>query len=237
MKYTAILMDLDGTLLGMDEDLFVKAYFKRLCMKLAPHGYDPDRLVSVVWKGTKAMVENHGEQTNEEVFWRVFAEEYGQEALKDYPLFVEFYENEFDEARSACETMPEIKDMVEALQARGYRLVIATNPIFPLIATRKRIAWAMLDPDMFELVTTYENSTSGKPSLSYYQEILAKLGLRPQECLMVGNDAHEDGVARCLGMDVFLFPRFLINRKNEDISSFPQGGPKELLAYLEETEC
>ena len=36
-----VLFDLDGTLLPMDQDNFVKAYFKNLAIKLAPHGYDP----------------------------------------------------------------------------------------------------------------------------------------------------------------------------------------------------
>ena len=233
MKYTTILLDLDGTLLGMDEDLFIKAYFKRLCMKLASHGYEPQKLIDVIWKGTKAMAANDGSKRNDEVFWQVFAGEYGEAALQDYPVFEDFYLHEFDEAKNACETIPEVKPMIESLLKHGYRLALATNPIFPRIATEKRIGWAGLKPGMFEIVTTYENFRHAKPNLDYYRDIIGQLCVTPQECLMVGNDVHEDGIARQLGIDVFLFPRFLINRKNIDISSYAQGGPAELLAYLE----
>ena len=40
-----ILFDLDGTLLPMDQEVFTRAYFRRLAEKLAPRGYDPEQLV------------------------------------------------------------------------------------------------------------------------------------------------------------------------------------------------
>ena len=38
MKITTVLFDLDGTLLPMDQDAFIKDYFGRLARHLAPHG-------------------------------------------------------------------------------------------------------------------------------------------------------------------------------------------------------
>ena len=52
----AILFDLDGTLLPMDQDEFTKGYFKLLAAKLAPYGYEPKTLIDTVWAGTAAMV-------------------------------------------------------------------------------------------------------------------------------------------------------------------------------------
>ena len=60
MKYKAILFDLDGTLLPMDNNVFVKGYFKELAKKLSPIGLEPDKLIETVWAGTKAMVKNDG---------------------------------------------------------------------------------------------------------------------------------------------------------------------------------
>ena len=42
MKPKAVLFDLDGTLLPMDQDAFTKGYFKLLAKKLSPHGYEPE---------------------------------------------------------------------------------------------------------------------------------------------------------------------------------------------------
>ena len=94
-----VLFDLDGTLLPMDQDLFVQTYMDLLAQKLAPHGYEPNHLVAAVWAGTKAMVENTGETTNEEVFWADFCHIFGAGARKDEPLFEEFYAADFGYVR------------------------------------------------------------------------------------------------------------------------------------------
>ncbi len=36
-----ILFDLDGTLLPMDQDEFIRDYFQRLAQKVSPLGYEP----------------------------------------------------------------------------------------------------------------------------------------------------------------------------------------------------
>ena len=48
MAITTILLDLDGTLLTMDNDEFTKGYFKMLVKKMAPLGYDPEKLVGII---------------------------------------------------------------------------------------------------------------------------------------------------------------------------------------------
>ena len=83
----------------------------------------------------------------------------------------------------------------------------------------------------FEFITTFENSYSCKPNPRYYLEVAEKLGLSPEECLMVGNDVRDDMIAETVGMKVFLLTDCLINVKNVDISSYPQGSFKELVEY------
>lgn len=234
MKYKAILFDLDGTLLPMDQDAFVKGYFSRLAVKLAPLGYDPKKLIDAIWTGTGAMVKNDGKTTNEEAFWQKFMQIFGEQARQDEPVFADFYANEFQQVRDICGYNPKAKEAIDAIKAMGYRTVLATNPIFPAIATESRMRWAGLELQDFELYTTYENSSYCKPNPAYYQEILDKIGLEGKECLMVGNDVTEDGAAAKLGMDVFLLPACLINKENKDISAYPQGDFSDLLAYLKE---
>lgn len=232
MKLTTILFDLDGTLLPMDNDAFTKGYFKLLAAKMAPHGYEPGQLVDAIWTGTAAMVKNDGSRSNEAAFWRSFSGVYGEKALADQPLFEDFYRNEFQAARAICGFNPAAAETIHALKAMGLRLVLATNPIFPAIATESRIRWAGLEPEDFELYTTYENIGFCKPNPDYYREILARLGLQPEECLMVGNDATEDMVAGELGMQVFLLTDCLINKEQKDLSGYPQGSFPQLIDYL-----
>lgn len=228
----AILFDLDGTLLPMDQDEFVKVYFGHLAKKLAPYGYKSEELIAAVWKGTGVMVKNDGNCTNEDAFWQYFGNIFGERALEDKPIFEEFYQNEFQKAAEICGKNPAARSIIMALKEKGYRLILATNPMFPQIATESRIRWAGLEPSDFELYTTYENCHFCKPNLAYYEEILQKIGCRADECVMVGNDVSEDMVARKIGMKVFLLTDCLINQKGEDISVYPHGSFEELQKYL-----
>lgn len=232
-KITTVLFDLDGTLLPMDQDLFIKAYFGGLAKKLVPHGYDPDLLIKSIWAGTAAMVQNDGAVTNEEVFWKKFEAFFGENARNDEPLFQNFYENEFQQIRQVCGHNPKAAEVINAIQEKGLRIALATNPLFPAIATQSRTRWAGLKTEDFELITTYENSRHCKPNPDYYRDILETLHVTAEECLMVGNDAAEDLVAESLGMKVFLLTDCLINKHGKDISAYPQGSFPELLAYIQ----
>ena len=232
MPITTILFDLDGTLLPMDQDIFIKKYFGLLAQKLAPHGYDPEKLIRAVWAGTKAMVMNDGTVTNKEAFWSTCDATLGCEASKDADIHMDFYRNEFNQVQEVCGFEPMAVQIVHSLKDRGYRVVLATNPLFPAIATQNRIRWAGLQPEDFEYITTYENSHYCKPNTDYYREILEQLHLRPEESLMVGNDVGEDMIIQQLGMKVFLLTDCLINKQNADISQYPNGGFSELADFL-----
>lgn len=210
MKLTTVLFDLDGTLLPMDNDAFTKGYFKLLAAKLTPHGYDARQLVDGIWAGTAAMVANDGSQSNEAAFWKKFAGILGEKALADKPLFDEFYEKEFQTAKGLCGLNPNAAIAVHTVKEMGLRVALATNPIFPAVATQSRIRWAGLEPEDFELYTTYENIGYCKPNPDYYREITTRLGVSPEECLMVGNDVTEDMIAGSIGMQVFLLTDCLI---------------------------
>lgn len=233
MSIKVVLFDLDGTLLPMDQDVFVGSYFKMLAQKLAPLGYDPKKLVGDIWTGTAAMVKNTGDVTNEEAFWLKFSEIYGEQVRKDEPIFDEFYRNEFQQVQSVCGYNPMAAEAVKCIKEKGFRVALATNPIFPAIATQSRVRWAGLDVSDFEMYTTYENSCYCKPNPDYYRDILCKLSVQAEECLMVGNDVTEDMVAETLGMKVFLLTDCLINKEDKDISVYPSGGFEELLIYID----
>lgn len=232
MAVKIVLFDLDGTLLPMDQDVFVKTYFGLLAKRLAPLGYEPTELINSVWAGTKAMIKNTGEKTNEEVFWDDFASRYGEEARNDLPEFDAFYREDFDKVKGVCGFNPKSKEVIDLLKEKGIRVALATNPIFPAIATEKRIAWAGLSPEDFELYTTYENSNYCKPNPEYYKEIVKQLNIKPEECLMVGNDVVDDMVAEKLGMKVFLLTDCLINKNNIDISVYPHGNFSDLIRFI-----
>ena len=228
----AVLFDLDGTLLPMDQDMFTKGYFKFLVRKMAPYGYEPQVLIDSVWAGTAAMVKNNGLQSNEDAFWKRFAELQGDRVHEHKPLFEEFYRVDFQEAKAFCGYNPAAAEAVYKIKDAGFRTALATNPIFPLTATESRIKWAGLEPEEFEFYTTYENIGYSKPNSLYYEEIVKRLHLEPKDCLMVGNDVDEDMIAETIGMHVFLLTDCMINKSGKDIDSYPHGGFQDLISYL-----
>ena len=232
MIITTVLFDLDGTLLPMDMNEFIKAYFGGLARRLAPHGYEPQKLIDAIWQGTAAMVKNDGSVSNEERFWAGFEASYGRAARQDEELFAAFYREDFDNVRTSCGYTPAAREVIDTVKACGLRTALATNPIFPAMATERRIAWAGLSPSDFELYTTYENSRFCKPNLDYYRDVMQKMGVTPEECLMVGNDVGEDMIAQQLGCRVFLLTDCIINSKNLDISIYPHGGFDDLIAFI-----
>ena len=233
MSIRAVLFDLDGTLLPMDQEEFVKAYLGLLGKRLVPKGYEFEKFTKVMWAGVGAMVKNDGTCTNEERFWKVFTEAFGEKALDDKPFIDEFYHTEFNKVQAVCGFHSKAKEIVTLVKEKGLLPVLATNPLFPHTATENRMRWAGLEPEMFADYTTYEDCHFCKPNPKYYQELLEKLQLKPEECVMVGNDFDEDIVpTEGLGMKTFLLTDCLINKNGADFSKYSQGDFEALKNYL-----
>ena len=237
MMIKAVLFDLDGTLLPMDQDLFVKLYFSGLSKKLQPFGYEPKKLIEVIYGGTTAMVKNDGGAYNCDRFWDCFEKQFGKSALNDMPIFDDYYKGEFNEVKAACGCNSRANEVVKLVKSMGATVILATNPIFPSVATYSRAAWAGLDVNDFDLITTYENSHFCKPNIEYYREILSKFDLSPNECIMVGNDIGEDMVADQLGMKTFLLTDCLIAENEADKDNYNNGGFDELAKFLTDELC
>lgn len=190
-------------------------------------------MIEGVWQGTKAMVKNNGKQTNEQVFWKEFAGLFGDKVYSDIDKFNEFYETDFDKLKNHCGYNEQANQTIQTLKEKGFVLVLATNPVFPMTAQKKRMLWAGINPDDFALITSYENSRYCKPNPLYYKEIAEKIGVKPCDCLMVGNDTTEDAAAMLTGADFFLLTDCLLNKESKDISKYSRGSFTQLLNYIE----
>lgn len=210
----AVLFDLDGTLLPVDTDAFVAGYVKRLA-EFSAHLVNPETLTEALWESTMAIIRNTDPTlTNEEVFWASFSRRLGRPREELEPHFLRFYREEYPRLRPAgLDGAPASRAAVEAAIRRGCAIVLATNPLFPAGAIRERMRWAGVLDYPWALVTSIENMHACKPRPEYYEEVVRQLGLRPEECVMVGNDVEEDGVAARLGMRVYVATDFLIDRR------------------------
>ena len=106
MSIRHILFDLDGTLLPMVQDEFVKYYMPLLAKSYISEGVsiDPKKFIGAVWAGYEAMVKNDGSRTNREAFWSYMEPELPVSAEESESIALKFYENEFNKA--VCTTKP-----------------------------------------------------------------------------------------------------------------------------------
>ena len=226
------LLDLDGTLLPMDMDKFVQIYFR----EMGAHFKDliePEQLTKSIWAATHTMVKNIEYRSNCDVFM----EKFGQLVEGDFnhyqQRFEEYYDRGFLKTRESVIDVPQIRNSVAVLKAKGYNLVLATNPLFPEKAIYHRIRWAGFHPEDFSYISTYEKNHFCKPQLQYYEEVLQEIGKKPDQCIMVGNDVQEDIVAGGLGMETYLITDYMIHRTSEPIQSTYQGNYEEFYRFAQ----
>ncbi len=229
----AVFYDLDGTLLPMDVNSFAKGYLGMLAGKLSPLGLEPETIINSVWAGVKAMYKNDGSTTNKELFWLAFEKFTGKSRAGFLEASDAFYDNEFQAAKRFTSENPLAPKAVELAAQNGRKVILATNPVFPKNAQVTRLSWIGLSADDFELITDYESDCFTKPNPQYYLSICERIGIAPEECLMVGNDVTEDMMgASKAGLSCFLVTDHII-----ESDKFEWGGPsgdfEELLKYLE----
>ncbi len=219
MTFT-LLLDLDDTLLDNDMDAFVPAYLQALSGHMARHS-PPQRFAQTLMAATEAMMANRRpDRTLEETFAEAFYPALGlsPEALR--PDIETFYREVFPALRQVTRPRPAAPALVEAALERGWRLAIATNPLFPRTAVEQRLAWAGLPVEEYPyaLVTSFETFHFTKSTPAYYAEVLGRLGWPQGPLLMAGNDLDLDvRPAQKAGLPVFW------------VTAFPEGGTNPLL--------
>lgn len=225
-KIDTIIFDLDGTLVPIDQHEFTSEYLRLLGERMAVFGFEPKQAIDTIWKGCFVMTDNDGSVINSEAFYRSTRDVYGDRTEEFLRILTEFYETDFDKARSTVKTELiengsfNAAPIVRVLKEKGYTLALATNPVFPLKALEVRLSWVGLTPDDFTLITNYENSRFCKPNPRYFEDIILALGKSADSCLMIGNNLAEDMSASKVGIACLLLTDFLENRKGDDVDAF-----------------
>jgi FMN phosphatase YigB (HAD superfamily) len=204
-----LLLDLDDTLLDTNTDAFIQAYFQALSGFLAEQ-VKPDLMLSALMAGTRKMMTNNDPSlTLRQVFDTEFFPRVGVERDVLQPRIDRFYEEVFPTLSYLTKPRPKAVELVEWAFAQGYRLAIATNPLFPLAAIHHRMRWAKLPPERFPfgVVSAYESFHFAKPNPAYFAEVLGRMGWPEGPVVMVGDDVKRD----LPGSHVLGLPTFWIN--------------------------
>ena len=228
----AILFDLDGTLLPLDEKLFVDIYFAELSKVFSEYNIESNKLVEAIWTATHEIIKNDGNRTNEDAFWDKFTSIINIDLSDVKEVLQKFYANEFFTKLKKCSTENNLaKVAVELAKKNGRKVVLATNPVFPIDAL-VRLKWIGLDIDDFDYVTHYSNSSFSKPNPKYYLDLCEKLDVEPKDCLMIGNDERQDiFAASSAGMNCYLVTDCLYTYPECEVNC-EKGSFKDLIEKL-----
>jgi FMN phosphatase YigB (HAD superfamily) len=202
-----LLLDLDDTLLETNLDAFMPAYFQALSQHLAKHAA-PAVMLRALIAGVNLMYASEDPtQTLEEVFDADFYGKLGYSKAELIHILEEFYDDVFPTLAQHTRQRPAALPLIDWAYSRGYRVAIATDPLFPRKATYHRLRWAGFDPERFELVSSFEHFHFTKAHPAYYAEVLGRLGWPEGPILMVGNDIMRDLIpAHRLGLKTFFVP-------------------------------
>jgi len=199
-----LLFDLDDTLLDTNMDAFIPAYFQALGKHLEKRAA-PELMLRALVRGMNLMNEsNDPTRTLQDIFEMDFYARLGIPKVDLSDALEDFYDNVFPSIGMHTQQRPDAVPLIEWAFSKGYRIAIATDPLFPPKATYERLRWAGLDPEQFELVSTQENFHFTKTHPAYYAEVLGQLGWPNGPVLMVGNDVQRDLVsAHKLGLKTY----------------------------------
>ncbi len=232
-KIQAVLFDLDGTLIDVDMQRFVPGYLRRLTENMGAQ-VNPQRATRALHQAVAAMFANTDSKvTLENILLEELQSQLNLSPANYAASLDRFCRNDLESLRPMVSGHPLSPQLIEASLARGWQAVLATNPIFPRAVIDARLAWGGLDSEAFDHITAYETAHFCKPNPTFFEEILERLQLPAEACLMVGNDTEHDLAAGQVGMQTCLLTPWSIRRFGASFKADWQGTHRELLTMIE----
>lgn len=215
MELSALLFDLDGTLLDLDGDAYLDQFIGWASQGMASL-VDPEAFRNAVLAAAiPAVARPHPGLSNRRVLWDAVAQALEMPAAA--------LEEQFDRVTLAHLTdiypgggpVEGAHRLVDWAQQRRLRLAVATMPIYARRVVEERLGRAGLAAVPWDFIAT-DAMTSVKPHPDYFRDIAVALRVPPTACLMVGNDYFQDVPARQIGMETFytgpLYPTLEVGR-------------------------
>ncbi len=197
-----LLFDLDGTLIEMRRKAEIIFYLK--AFRRFRDYFNPLTFYISFWKSVRHVRTNTSESLNYDVFVGKMAQ-FGRTTPQMIDALVtDLVEKDFRSLGPFFTPVPGAREAVLHARKLGYRLALVTNPVVPRKSVLYRIEWAGLHPADFLFITSSQNMNRCKPDTQFYERLLRRLELKPEQCLMIGNSSAEDLPAHDIGIRTFL---------------------------------
>lgn len=206
MMIKAVLLDLDGTLLLNDDAVIVPAYFDAVDRYFRTHLQRAGMRQALIDSVRAMATPREDFAPNRTAALRAIVAAVTEPETVLLEVFDSFYAEAYAELRAYTDQTPVARQLYDLLLEKDYAVVIATNPVYPAVAVQQRLAWAGLPDDLsaYAFVTTGDNMHFIKPNPAYYAEVLARVGVEPDEAVMIGNSRENDiDPAETLGLTTY----------------------------------
>ncbi len=197
-----LLCDLDGTLIDSG-GVRVQFEFLWRTLPLMKQHQGWRAAYAALKEGQEILKNPSRTRTNHERLVEVFAKKLKlsepdaeQMLLKNLGTVFPQLKSHFGKIHGASKFLDWAKD--------SFGLTLATNPVWPIELVQMRMKWGGINPDYFSVITTADKMHACKPSSEYYREVLKHTKLKPEDCLMIGNERKMDLPATKVGIPVFL---------------------------------
>ena len=180
----AVLFDLDGTLVNSLEDLADSANFALTQFGFPTH--EMEEYKYFIGNGIPNLVE------------RIIPEQDEETKMKALECFKAYYREHYTDKTVVYDG---IYDTVDAIRHMGLKIAVVSNKVHEMTVT---IVEKLLG-DRFDIVCGKQDSFPTKPDPTLTLKVMDDLGVKPCECLFVGDsgtDAKTSVNAGCAGVGV-----------------------------------
>jgi FMN phosphatase YigB (HAD superfamily) len=192
----AVLLDLDNTLLENPDEAFANAYLQ-LIDSFFHERFGVQSIRSHVLTALRHLHEpsRNLRLSNLDSLTQTLSPHVQLTPMQLLDAFQIFYDDLFPQLKTCVRPIhPVPRSLVEYLLQEKLTVVIATNPIYPESGVYQRLEWAGLSDlvSEFALITHAGNMHFAKPDPAYYAELVARVGIEPDEAIMVGDSLKND---------------------------------------------
>ncbi|HET6314500.1 MAG TPA: HAD family hydrolase [Chloroflexia bacterium] len=171
MKIKGVILDVDGTLVDSND-----AHIRSWLEALSQHGYNCtyEEIRRLIGMGSDNLLPA-----------AIGVEKDTSEGKRLSDTWAEVFERDY---LPHIKAFPHTRDLLLALKARGLKLVVASSAQEDMLDKLLDIAEAK---DLLEESTSADDAENSKPDPDIVEASLRKIGLRPDEVLMLGDTPYD----------------------------------------------
>ncbi|MHA1667279.1 MAG: HAD family hydrolase [Candidatus Heimdallarchaeaceae archaeon] len=231
MDFKALLFDLDGTLIDFDPQEFIKTYLGAASQFFSDLIPDSEVFFKELLNSTDAMETADNKNTTAlEDFLIDFCPKFKVGCDIIAQRFFQFYTTKFEVIKPLIKEVPGARELLISIKKQHpeIKIILATNPVFPYVAIKRRMEWGGIPEEIFDLITHAENSNFCKGNKQYWLDICSISQCTPEQSLVIGNDGLRDMSAKKYG-----FSTFLVTERAENEKSIPPNEKPDFVGNID----